>query len=340
MNNKIKTLVGCVIICIVGIAVIIAIMIMQKPENPDAVDGDSTSSTQSVTGGSQSSASNDTGTGSEPATSTSGDSEVTQPNTDSAEPTVELPTLREISVEETPLLYDYVYGSVSWHFDWNLASLAGSPYIVAYNIKDRSHVYVSQYEVAEYWDLPVPGTNPVSVNISEEQYSHIVKAVNDMTEDYRKMEGDWVFALLGIDEYDIAPDGCHVDSDGKWCDIAFYDIDFKEFSPAFKYIQTNGYPIEWCRVPWIKETMERVYSLNLDMQFWDDFNPFQRVYYVDASGIPVSGCYALVLDSNRYVIVSNQMDTEDESTLEDVLIFGYMNGWDTALSSYDDGMSE
>jgi hypothetical protein len=198
---------------------------------------------------------------------------------------ISLPSLTLVSRTDSPMLYDFINGSIGWNWSYKVTELEGPFFAVLWQPNKPSTIFVSYYPSAEVMNVPPLGTLPKPYNINEQERVVILDTISKMEKRRVNDENEWQMLLVNewlIDSnfYD------YLDPNYKWAGINFVAFnDMSNNGIMFDVVQTegNGYPTDWLRKQEWKEILESN-GINIMDEFWDRWNYLQRKTYESLDG--------------------------------------------------------
>jgi hypothetical protein len=203
-----------------------------------------------------------------------------------------LPDISLVSAEDTPMLYDFVNGSIGWKWDYNILPL-DMFFALVWKPDEPTDVFVSYYSIAEIAKYPPLGSTPIQYRLTEQEAKVIKSSIDNMSSDLVHEEGEYQIAL--IKEY-LMPDEANIydglDEDYKWGGmnfLRFTDPTVIKAGPMEVRVDSGeGYPTDWLRKPeWAAQLLE-VTHIDISWDFWDRYRVKEkREYYgKDQTGGP------------------------------------------------------
>ena len=193
--------------------------------------------------------------------------------------TTGLPSISEINVNDSPILYDFVNSSIGYKSDINSKDF-GFYYVIALNKEDKENVFIEYYSYGEKMTFPSLGTAPKKYSIEglEESFKDFFTKI-DKNRIYH--EGDWTFIF--VSQYNDNQmgqfDSC--DAIGRWGGIDFIKaFETIEIGKMQKTIESGvGWPTDWLRKePYLTTMILEGYDMN--DPFWTKYNiNSSKIYY-------------------------------------------------------------
>ncbi len=195
----------------------------------------------------------------------------------------ELPELSSIDSQKSPMLWDFINGSMTYKTDIDDIEQYGAYYLILKE-DDEDYIYISNYDHGAYIIAPDLGSDPEKVKLNEEQLKLFDEYTSKMSKSRVFKEGEYNFYFISnlpneFDEnqYD------RVDEFNIWAGIDFtpYYGENAMNNPGNMnkeiYEKGLGYPTEWLRKEPYRTTMKEYEYINVDSEFWDDYNWKQRI---------------------------------------------------------------
>ena len=206
------------------------------------------------------------------------------------EPTLEtengLPQLIQVNRNETPLMYDFLYGSVGLYadfdvFDYDCFYLIAVKTETLEKIDETGDIWVSYYAWGEQLYLPPLGTEPQSQELLPQGLEVVQRFVQNMDAKHHFEEREWSF-LVVESVYMPGDDGYQrVDNANRWAGIDFGQFsDMTRYGIAYKeiYDEGLGFDTEWLRRDEWVEALE-MRGVNIKNEFFDRWNLYERRDY-------------------------------------------------------------
>ncbi len=218
---------------------------------------------------------------------------------------VELPSIEEVALEDSPLMWDFLHGCLGWHMDTPLDTMQDNVFLVR-NINQPEVVYYDLYQQNEelrYQGLPYMGTYLTVLYFNnEEENARLQKAFAGVPKERVLHDGDWEFYILREEGYKTE----HGTDDPSYC-LSYYDnlegvrntecfggIPRSKFgAPPLDgldlsrnpWAQGDGYATEWLRKePWCTRLKEWD-KMDFSDPYWDTWTFEKRHPFFDVNGV-------------------------------------------------------
>lgn len=192
-----------------------------------------------------------------------------------------LPSLVSINVNDQPLLWDYVYGSLGYHTSVHQTSY--DPFFaIIYKPEKPDAIWISFYTWAQGLYLPSLGTEPQKCELNEQNKKLLEQWSASMLDDHKFKEGDWQLLIIeeswipnSENEYD------RLDSSYRWIGIDFLPYNrMDKYSQAYTEIYDKGlgFDTAWLRKDeWIEPLNN--FGINIQDDFFDEWRLYSTTRY-------------------------------------------------------------
>ena len=167
------------------------------------------------------------------------------------EPVTQLPPLESVTVEDSPLLYDFMHRCLGWH-----VSPTGY-FFVLHNITTPNILYSSTYTTQGQVVFPTVGDAVARAELSEKQLEGYRTILRNAGESDIYPEGDWV--LLSVTPYM---------KEFAQLDITFTTVEGQSEENPF-VSSGEGWPTEWLRREPYASAIKEAMGLNVSDSWWD-----------------------------------------------------------------------
>lgn len=176
---------------------------------------------------------------------------------------VQLPELDTVTVENNPLLYDFMNGCVGWHVNvFAPTGWEGSTVILRHK-STPDILYTDVYRIQDVPTLPPNGSVIDRIELNVAQLEAYEKVLDSSPSSYIFTEGDWELLVYGRENRDV------LISSGLRLRVS---DDTAQGNPRPFLEDGTGWPTEWLRrEPYVSRIKE---NLGIDMtdSFWDIWN--------------------------------------------------------------------
>ena len=194
---------------------------------------------------------------------------------------IQLPDLVTVSADQSPVLYDFINGSLGWKSKINTIEFDGQFFVLARQPEKPNKIFVSYYAVAEEIRVPPLGTNPESYIIGDQEVVLIEDAIKHMDKRRIYNENEWQFLI--INEWPIDDDHYNfLNSDYKWCGIDFTKFnDMQNYGRMYTeiYEDGQGFPLDWLQRDEWKDQLYHQLGVDIEDEFWTRWKLYEKRTY-------------------------------------------------------------
>lgn len=202
---------------------------------------------------------------------------------ESSEKYKNLPDLIDVDSLTTPILYDFINSSISYHENIpNIKDFGFFYAILQNNDNPKYETYIEYYTYGEKMIRPTIGNKYKNMNLNQSEADAIKDFGSKIPEDLnRKFNenskwGNWTLYI--ISEYSINPkiDKYYSCTAERWAGMRLKDFidqskdDFKSPMYNFVFEKGNGYPLEWLQKEPYKEILYKD-GYDVDDEFWSKY---------------------------------------------------------------------
>lgn len=210
----------------------------------------------------------------------------------------DLPQLVNVNPETSPALYDFIQGSVGWHWQYDLGEFDGTFYAFAVNLGENSGIgygldsdqqigetleavknvhtiYGEYYSVGERITLPPLGNEISSYALTPQDAQYLSVTLDNMLQEVPQrvaVNDNWLVCLVEVWLPGEENPYGKVDSNGYWSNIAMSNfMNMNRPGLLQADVDKNGWPKDYLQVSWLQPYLEPL-ALNIDDPFWDQFD--------------------------------------------------------------------
>ena len=207
------------------------------------------------------------------------DEEEEGPVRETVEMREQLPDIINVDAEKNPALYDFLNGSIGWHWQRDLNDLMGVFYAFAWKQENPQVVWGSYYSIAESLILPPLGNEPSGYNLSSQDVQMLDITLQHMKEEVPQNVQEcngWNVVLVEM----YHPDGYNpygsIDQQNKWAGIPVTNFsNMERYGLLQQTINVGaGWPIDYLKVEWLQENL-KVRGWDLTNEFWNAYSPME-----------------------------------------------------------------
>ncbi|KAI0981754.1 hypothetical protein GJ496_003896 [Pomphorhynchus laevis] len=198
---------------------------------------------------------------------------------------VGLPMIHQIDEAKTPIMYDYVFGSIGLESDVDLNSL-GPSVVLAFEDYTES-VYVLEQNWAEYMYFPVVGEIKENLVVGSDSRADFANNMYEIDPSRVFEENDWKFVFLSLEPSDGVYNS--ISKTGLWGNVPV-KMETVKRTPIAEHIEEFGWETSWLRKEPFVTAVKDPKRWNLDMNdpFWDKYNYLQIITTEDGSEILIA----------------------------------------------------